>query len=150
MKTTFKFLLLATSVLFAHTCFAQIAIVAGIKSTATAITRDQASALFLGKSTQLPGAGIPVLIDQVESVDARQIFYTKVTEKTPAQVKRRHHIYVALFLASTIPHRQLIRSKIILLMQSKMCSATNATISDDTLFQMKRYLYGHRKEKYSY
>ncbi len=58
----------------------------------------------------LPGAGIPVLIDQVESVDARQIFYTKVTEKTPAQVKRRHHIYVALFLASTIPHRQLIRS----------------------------------------
>lgn len=87
MKNTFKFLLLATSFLFAHTCFAQIAIVAGIKSTATAITRDQASALFLGKSTQLPGAGIPVLIDQAESVDVRQIFYTKVTEKTPAQVK---------------------------------------------------------------
>jgi ABC-type phosphate transport system substrate-binding protein len=87
MKTTFKFLLLTASFLFAHTGFAQIAIVAGIKSTATVITRDQASALFLGKSTQLPGAGIPVLIDQVESVDARQIFYTKVTEKTPAQVK---------------------------------------------------------------
>lgn len=87
MKTTFKFLLLATGLLFAHTGLAQIAIVAGVKSTATVLTRDQASALFLGKSTQLPGAGIPVLIDQVESVDARQIFYSKVTEKTPAQVK---------------------------------------------------------------
>lgn len=87
MKTTFKFLLLATGLLLAHTSLAQIAIVAGAKSTATVLTRDQASALFLGKSTQLPGAGIPLLIDQVESVDARQIFYSKVTEKTPAQVK---------------------------------------------------------------
>lgn len=87
MKTTFNFLLLATALLFAHTAMAQIAIVAGAKSTATVLTREQVSALFLGKSTQLPGAGIPVLIDQLESVDARQIFYSKVTEKTPAQVK---------------------------------------------------------------
>lgn len=87
MKTIFNFLLLATGLLFAHTSLAQIAIVAGAKSTASTLTREQVSALFLGKSTQLPGAGIPVLIDQLESVDARQIFYAKVTEKTPAQVK---------------------------------------------------------------
>ena len=87
MKTTFKFILLATSLLLANAGLAQIAIVAGAKSTASTLTRDQASALFLGKSTQLPGTGIPLLIDQVESVDARQIFYSKVTEKTPAQVK---------------------------------------------------------------
>jgi ABC-type phosphate transport system substrate-binding protein len=87
MKTIFNYLLLATGLFLAHTTMAQIAIVAGVKSTTTALTREQVSALFLGKSTQLPGAGIPVLIDQLESVDARQIFYAKVTEKTPAQVK---------------------------------------------------------------
>jgi ABC-type phosphate transport system substrate-binding protein len=87
MKTIFNFLLLAICIFFAQAGMAQIAIVAGAKSPATVLTRDQAAALFLGKSTQLPGAGIPVLIDQLESVDARQIFYTKVTEKTPAQVK---------------------------------------------------------------
>ncbi|MDO8178140.1 MAG: hypothetical protein Q7T62_07835 [Undibacterium sp.] len=87
MKTIFTFLLLATSILFVQKSQAQVVVVAGAKSPASVLTRDQAAALFLGKSTQLPGAGIPVLIDQVESVDARQIFYTKVTEKTPAQVK---------------------------------------------------------------
>ncbi|MDO8702907.1 MAG: hypothetical protein Q7J77_10820 [Undibacterium sp.] len=87
MKTIFTFLLLATSILFVQESLAQVVVVAGAKSPASVLTRDQAAALFLGKSTQLPGAGIPVLIDQVESVDARQIFYTKVTEKTPAQVK---------------------------------------------------------------
>lgn len=87
MKTIFKFLLLASSLLISNLGMAQIVVVAGAKSTAAVLTREQASALFLGKSTQLPGAGIPVLIDQVESVDARQIFYSKVTEKTPAQVK---------------------------------------------------------------
>ncbi|MES2048524.1 MAG: hypothetical protein V4447_08995 [Pseudomonadota bacterium] len=87
MKTIFKFLLLASSLLISNFGMAQIAVVAGAKSTAAVLSREQVSALFLGKSTQLPGAGIPVLIDQPESVDARQIFYSKVTEKTPAQVK---------------------------------------------------------------
>lgn len=87
MKTLFRFLLLTGGLLSAHAAMAQVVIVAGAKSPATVLTKDQAAALFLGKSTQLPGAGIPVLIDQVESVDARQVFYTKVTEKTPAQVK---------------------------------------------------------------
>ena len=87
MKNILKSLLLVTCISFSSVTMAQIAIVVGAKSTATALTREQASALFLGKSTQLPGAGIPLLIDQLESVDVRQIFYTKVTEKTPAQVK---------------------------------------------------------------
>lgn len=87
MKNILNFLLLMTGLLIAHTSLAQIAIVVGAKSTAATLTREQASALFLGKSTQLPGAGIPLLIDQLESIETRQIFYTKVTEKTPAQVK---------------------------------------------------------------
>lgn len=87
MKNIFNFLLLAASFLIANVGMAQVAVVAGAKSAATVLTREQAAALFLGKSTQLPGAGIPVLIDLPESVEARQIFYAKVTEKTPAQVK---------------------------------------------------------------
>lgn len=87
MKNIFNFLLLAASFLIANAGMAQVAVVVGAKSAATVLTREQAAALFLGKSTQLPGAGIPVLIDLPESVEARQIFYAKVTEKTPAQVK---------------------------------------------------------------
>lgn len=87
MKTIFKLLFIVTGLFLTQIGTAQVVVVAGAKSTATVLTKEQAAALFLGKSTQLPGAGIPVLIDQVESVDARQIFYTKVTEKTPAQVK---------------------------------------------------------------
>lgn len=35
----------------------------------------------------MSGAGIQVLIDQPESSEARQVFYSKVAEKTPVQVK---------------------------------------------------------------
>ncbi len=66
---------------------AQVVVVVGAKSTAAKLNKDQAAALFLGKSFQLPGAGIPVLIDQPESSEARQVFYSKVAEKTPVQVK---------------------------------------------------------------
>lgn len=65
---------------------AQVIVVVGAKSTAAKLNKDQAAALFLGKSFQLPGAGIPVLIDQPESSEARQVFYSKVAEKTPVQV----------------------------------------------------------------
>ena len=87
MKKIPNFLFFFAGVIFAQTTSAQIAVVAGAKSTATTLTREQVSALFLGKSTQLPGAGIPLLIDQLETADSRQMFYSKVTEKTPPQVK---------------------------------------------------------------
>lgn len=87
MKNILTFLFLITGIFFDQAASAQIAVVAGAKSTATTLTREQVSALFLGKSSQLPGAGIPLLIDQTETVDTRQIFYSKVTEKTPSQVK---------------------------------------------------------------
>nr|WP_316639918.1 hypothetical protein [uncultured Roseateles sp.] len=66
---------------------AQVVVVAGAKSAATALTADQAAGLFLGKSAQLPGAGNAVLIDQVESAAIRDQFYTKVAGKSAAQVK---------------------------------------------------------------
>lgn len=67
--------------------FAQIAVVVSAKSPASGLNKEQTAALFLGKSTQLPGAGSPVLVDQGESSDVRKNFYGKVADKTPAQVK---------------------------------------------------------------
>lgn len=66
---------------------AQIAVVVGAKSSVTGINKEQTAALFLGKSSQLPGAGTPVLVDQSETSELRKNFYSKVTDKTPAQVK---------------------------------------------------------------
>jgi len=70
-----------------HVAQAQIAIVASQKSTANAITAEQASALFLGKSDQLPGGGSALLLDLPESSPARDTFYSKVTGKSQSQVK---------------------------------------------------------------
>lgn len=82
-----KLIVILSSVVFIEVCSAQVVVVVSAKSPAAKLTKEQAAALFLGKSSQLPGAGIPVLIDQPESAEIRQMFYTKVTEKTPIQVK---------------------------------------------------------------
>ena len=87
MKTFFKLLLSVTCVSLIGTAQAQIAVVVSAKSPATSLNKEQAAALFLGKSTQLPGAGAPVLVDQGETSDLRKNFYSKVADKTPSQVK---------------------------------------------------------------
>nr|WP_315484787.1 hypothetical protein [uncultured Undibacterium sp.] len=90
MKKTLLFAMtLATFLLGSMSGFAnaQIVMVVGAKSTATSVNKEQAAALFLGKSSQLPGAGTPVLVDQSETSELRKTFYNKVADKTPAQVK---------------------------------------------------------------
>lgn len=87
MKTIMKTLFLLAALMGVQLCSAQVVLVVSAKSPAANLTKDQAAALFLGKSTQLPGAGIPILLDQPESAEIRQIFYSKVAEKTPIQVK---------------------------------------------------------------
>lgn len=69
---------------FAH---AGVAIVVSSKSQAANLTTDQASQLFLGKTTSLAGAGEAQLINQAEGSAIRDTFYTKVTGKNAAQVK---------------------------------------------------------------
>lgn len=66
---------------------AQIAVVVGAKSAASALSAEQAAALFLGKSDQLPGVGVALLLDQPEASPIRETFYTKVAGKSAAQVK---------------------------------------------------------------
>jgi ABC-type phosphate transport system substrate-binding protein len=87
LRTSLYSFILLAGLSFATMSSAQVMVVVGAKSTANKLSKDQAAALFLGKSFQLPGAGIPVLIDQSESTEARQVFYSKVAEKTPVQVK---------------------------------------------------------------
>lgn len=87
MKKFISLILFATSLGFNGLCSAQIAVVVSAKSPATNLNKEQTAALFLGKSTQLPGAGAPVLVDQSEASELRKNFYNKVTEKTPSQVK---------------------------------------------------------------
>jgi ABC-type phosphate transport system substrate-binding protein len=87
MKNLIQIVLLTLAGVLSQASMAQVVVVVGAKSPATTLTRDQAAALFLGKSVQLPGGGIPTLIDQAESVQVRQQFYAKVADKTVAQVK---------------------------------------------------------------
>jgi len=80
-------LLLGLFALASQVVQAQVAIIVGPQSTATALTQEQVSSLFLGKSDNLPGAGTALLFDQPESSAVREAFYTKATGKSAAQVK---------------------------------------------------------------
>ena len=80
-------LILAIAALTAQAGHAQVALVAGAQSSASKLTAEQAASLFLGKSEQLPGLGTALLLDQPESASVRELFYSKVTGKSAAQVK---------------------------------------------------------------
>lgn len=87
MKKLKNTLLLVSGLMLSHAAIAQVVVVAGAQSSASTLTSEQVSALFLGKSDQLPGAGAVVLVDQPESAAVREQFYAKVTGKSAAQVK---------------------------------------------------------------
>lgn len=87
MANIFKSLIVLSVTLLAQSSQAQVAVVVGAHSTASALTSEQVSSLFMGKSEQLPGVGAVQLLDQPESTGVRDQFYTKVTGKQPAQVK---------------------------------------------------------------
>lgn len=87
MKNFTKTLAFALGALLAQVSSAQVAVVVGAHSAASAMTSEQAAGLFLGKSDQLPGVGVALLLDQPESAAVRELFYTKVTGKSAAQVK---------------------------------------------------------------
>jgi ABC-type phosphate transport system substrate-binding protein len=86
-KISLQAVVLTFALVGALPCSAQVAVVAGAKSAATPLSADQAAGLFLGKSDQLPGAGVALLLDQPESNPNRELFYTKVAGKSAAQVK---------------------------------------------------------------
>ncbi len=67
--------------------FAQVAVVVNPKSPLASMTADQVSGIFLGKSNTLPSGGTALPTDLPDSAGTREIFYTKVTGKSTAQVK---------------------------------------------------------------
>lgn len=66
---------------------AEVVVVVSAKSAATALTAEQASDIFLGRTNTMPGGGAAVPIDQSEGAAARDLFYQKATGKNAAQVK---------------------------------------------------------------
>lgn len=58
-----------------------------IRAPATALRADQASEIFLGRATILPGAGAVVPVDQSEGSAAREAFYHKTAGNNAAQLK---------------------------------------------------------------
>lgn len=85
MKKTNHKLLLAggalCAMLAAGGAWADIVVVAGAKSPAGNLTKEQAADIYLGKSTSLTP------LDQPEASPLRDEFYTKVTGKSAAQAK---------------------------------------------------------------
>ncbi len=81
--------LLAAAALCASSvgAFAQVAVVVGAKSAVGTMTAEQVSGIFLGKSNSFPSGGTAVPSDQPDSAAVRELFYTKVTGKSTAQVK---------------------------------------------------------------
>ena len=73
--------------LFSLGCLAQVAVVAGAKSDIPSLTRDQVAALYTGNAFTLPNGGSVSLLDQSDASEARKLFYSKVTDKSPSQIK---------------------------------------------------------------
>lgn len=87
MNTYTKSILVIALALGATTAFSQVALVVGAKSPAAALSAEAAASLYLGKSDQLPGVGVALLLDQTDGSAVRDAFYSKVSGKSAAQVK---------------------------------------------------------------
>lgn len=66
---------------------ADIVVVVSAKSAVSALTKQQASDLFLGKAGTFPDGSQAVPLDQAESSGSRDEFHSKITGKSGAQLK---------------------------------------------------------------
>jgi ABC-type phosphate transport system substrate-binding protein len=89
MKTNIivRFAVAAVLCVGSAAAFAQVAVVVNPKSPLASMTADQVSGIFLGKSNTLPSGGTAMPTDLPDSAATRELFYTKVTGKSTAQVK---------------------------------------------------------------
>ena len=86
-RTLLRILLGASLTLAGAAASGQVAVVVNPKSPLASMTAEQVSGIFLGKSNTLPSGATALPTDLPDSVAAREIFYTKVTGKSTAQVK---------------------------------------------------------------
>lgn len=99
---------LLLSILTTGSALAEVAVVVGPKTPNTALTKEQATAIFLGKNTYLPSGTPVVLFDLPESNPLREEFYARVTGKTAAQVKA--HWAKMSFTGKGTPPREIASS----------------------------------------
>ena len=66
---------------------AEIVIVVSPQNPTTALTKNEVSNIFLGKTNYFPGDGNAVPIDQPEGSQPRIAFYLDISNKQPADIK---------------------------------------------------------------
>jgi ABC-type phosphate transport system substrate-binding protein len=78
---------LALSLAMESAGHADVVVVVSAKCTVSALSKDQVTDIFLGKTSRFPDGAPAVPIDQVEGSLARDEFYATFANKSPAQVK---------------------------------------------------------------
>ena len=89
MKNThaIKSLVAVGLITLANLAAADLVVIVNPKSPLTSMTPEQVSAIFMGKSAQLPSGATAQPADLPESNAIREQFYSKAAGKTSAQVK---------------------------------------------------------------
>jgi ABC-type phosphate transport system substrate-binding protein len=87
---------------------AEEVVVVSSKCPVSALSKDQVTDIFLGKTTLFPGGTLAVPIDQVEEAPARDEFYSTFANKSPAQVKA--HWTKLIFTGRGQPPRSISNS----------------------------------------
>jgi ABC-type phosphate transport system substrate-binding protein len=66
---------------------ADVVVVVSSACAVSTLSKEQVMDIFLGKTTRFPDGAPAVPIDQVEGASARDEFYARFANKSPAQVK---------------------------------------------------------------
>lgn len=80
-------LLVGTLVFVGAPAFAGTAVIVSSSSPVKALSKDEAAALYLGKTSTLPAGGSAKLYDLADSNPQREKFYQAATGKSASQVK---------------------------------------------------------------
>ncbi|PRC91877.1 phosphate ABC transporter substrate-binding protein [Solimicrobium silvestre] len=87
MKNFTQTIFFCVALFSAQAALSQVAVVVGAKSDVAALTADQVSSLYLGKTDKFPNGNTAMPLDQATGSAVRNNFYDKVTGKSEAQVK---------------------------------------------------------------
>jgi ABC-type phosphate transport system substrate-binding protein len=85
MKTLLKAIILSS--VLCSTAYAGPVVIVGAKSPVRDLTKEQVSNLFLGKESKFPDGSMAVPIEQAEGSPVKDDFHSKVTSRSPAQLK---------------------------------------------------------------
>lgn len=90
---------------FAPVVYAEVVPVVSVKSAVTTLSPTQLVNIFLGRESRFPSGTLAMPIDQAEGSEARDEFYNRFAERTPAQLKA--HWSKLIFTGKGQPPRQV-------------------------------------------